>query len=79
MKIIPREMAVTAVENPCNPVDGIFFIWMSMTDFGSRYKGSMAKDEQGSEHGKREDEATDGDGVVTMKAHEKKCNGAVCI
>ena len=48
-----------------------------MTEFGCRYKGSMEKDEKGSEHGKREDEATDGDGVVTMKAHEKKCNGAV--
>ena len=24
------------------------------------------------EHGKREDEAMDGDGVVTMKVHEKK-------
>ena len=43
-----------------------------MTEFGCRYKGSIEKDEQGSEHGKREDEATDGDGVVTMKAHEKK-------
>ena len=36
------------------------------------YKGSMEKYEQGSEHGKQEDEAMDGDGVVTMKAHEKK-------
>ena len=51
-----------------------------MTEFGCRYKGSMAKDEQGSKHGKREDEAMDGDGVVTMKAHEKKeGNGAVCM
>ena len=72
MKRIPRELAVTAVNDPCNPVDGFFFIWTSMTEFGCRYKGSMAKDEQGSDHGKREDEATDGDGVVTMKAHEKK-------
>ena len=29
-------------------------------------------DEQESEHGKREDEATDGDGVVTLKTHKKK-------
>ena len=35
-------------------------------------KGSMEKGEQGSEHGKREDEVTDGDGIVTMKTHEKK-------
>ena len=28
---------------------------------------------------KREDEATDGDGVVTMKTHEKKINGAFCM
>ena len=32
-----------------------------------------------SEYGKREDEAMDGDGVVTMKAHEEKCNGVVCM
>ena len=32
----------------------------------------MAKDNQGSQHGKREDDAMDSDGVVTMKAHEKK-------
>ena len=72
MKRIPRELAVTVADDPCNPVDGFFFIWTSMTEFGCRYKGSMEKYEQGSEHGKREDEATDGDGVVTMKAHEKK-------
>ena len=30
----------------------------------------MTKYEQESEHGKREDEATDGVGVVTMKAHD---------
>ena len=41
-------------------------------EFGCRYKGSMEKDEQGREHGKQEDEVTDGDGVVTMKPHEKK-------
>ena len=80
MKRIPRELAVTAADDPCNSVDGFFFTWTSMIEFGCRYKGSMAKDEQGSEHGKREDEVTDGDGVVTMKAHEtKKCNGAVCM
>ena len=28
---------------------------------------------------KREDEATDGDGVVTMKTHEKKPDGAICM
>ena len=69
MKRIPRELEVTAADDPCNPVDGFFFIWTSMTEFGCRYKGSMAKDKQGSEHGKREDEVMDGDGVVTMKAH----------
>ena len=79
VKKIPRELAVTVVDDPCNPVDGFFFIWTSMTEFGCRYKGSMEKNKQGSEHGKQEDEATDGDSVVTMKAHEKKCNGAVCM
>ena len=69
VKRIPRELAVTAADDPCNPVDGFLFIWTSMTEFGYRYKGSMEKDEQGGKHGKREDEATDGDGVVTMKAH----------
>ena len=34
---------------------------------GCRYKGSMEENEQE----KREDEATDGDGVVTIKPHEK--------
>ena len=72
MKRIPRELEVTAADDPCNPVDGLFFIWTSMIDFGCRYKRRMAKDKQGSQHGKREDEAMDGDGVVTMKAHEKK-------
>ena len=67
VKRIPRELAVTTVDDPCNPVDGFFFIWTSMTKFGCRYKGSMEK----YEHGKREDEAMDGDGVVTMKTHEK--------
>ena len=71
MKRIPRELAVIMADDPCNLVDGFFFIWTSMTEFGCRYKGSMAKDEQGSKHGKREDEAMDGDGVVTMKAHKK--------
>ena len=80
MKRIPRELVVTAVDDPCNPVDGFFFIWTSMTYFGCRYKGSMEKYKQGSEHGKREDEATNGDGVVTMKAHDFFfCNGAVCM
>ena len=32
----------------------------------------MAKDKQGSQQGKREDDAMDSDGVVTMKAHEKE-------
>ena len=72
MKRIPREMAVIAADDPCNPKDGFFFIWTSMTEFGCRYKGSMAKDERGSERGKREDESTNGDGVVTMKTHKKK-------
>ena len=60
---------VTVADDPCNSINGFFFIWTSMTNFGCRYKRSMTKDEQGSEHGKREDEATDGDGVVTMKTH----------
>jgi len=72
VKRIPRELAVTAADDPCNPVDGFFFIWTSMTKFECRYKGSMEKDKQGSQHGKREDEAMDGDGVVTMKAHGKE-------
>ena len=52
MKRIPRELAVIAADDPRNPVDGFFFIWTSMADFGCRYKGSMTKDEQESEHGK---------------------------
>ena len=50
-----------------------------MTEFGCKYKRSMKKYEQESEHGKREDEAIDGDGVVTMKTHKKICNGVVCM
>ena len=46
---------------------------------GCRYKGSMAKDKQGSEHGKQEDEVTDGDDIVTMKTHKKNCNGSFCM
>ena len=68
MKRIPRELAVTAADDPCNPVDGFFFIWTSMTEFGCRYKRSMTSRRAI----KREDEATDGDGEVTMKTHEKK-------
>ena len=30
VKMIPRELAVTAVDDPCIPVDGFFFIWTSM-------------------------------------------------
>ena len=52
MKRIPRELAVTAADDPCNPVDGFFFIWTSMIEFGCRDKMSMTKDEQESEHGK---------------------------
>ena len=44
VKIIPRELAVTVADDPCNMVDGFFFIWTSMTEFGCRYKR---------EHGKR--------------------------
>ena len=43
MKIIPTEMAVTAADDPCNPVDGFFFIWTSMIEFGCRYKGAWQK------------------------------------
>ena len=68
MKRIPRELAVTVVDDPCNLVDGFLFIWTSMTNFGCRYKRSMTS--RGAI--KREDEVTDGDGIVTMKAHEKK-------
>ena len=75
MKIIPRELAVTTADDPCNPVDGFFFIWTSMTEFGCKYERSMTSRQAI----KREDEAMDGDGVVTMKAHEKKCNGAFCM
>ena len=52
VKIIPRELVVTAAEDPCNPIDGFFFIWTSMIEFGCRYKRNMKKDEQESEHGK---------------------------
>ena len=31
MKKIPRELTITVAEDPCNPVDGFFFIWTSMT------------------------------------------------
>ena len=36
VKRIPRELVVTAIDDPCNPVDGFFFIWTSMTEFGCR-------------------------------------------
>ena len=38
----------------------------------------MVEDEQNTSMEKREDEATDGDGVVTMKTHEK-INEVVCM
>ena len=53
VKRILRELAVKAADDPCNPVDGFFFIWTSMAEFGCKYKRSMTKDKQGSEHGKR--------------------------
>ena len=46
------------------------------------YKGSMEKYAQGIKHGKREDKALDGDGVVTMRHMKKtlkKINGAFCM
>ena len=80
MKIIPRELEVTAADDPCNPVDGLFFIWTSMTEFGCRYKRNMTSRRAI----KREDEVTDGDGIVIMKTHEKEkmkknCNGEFCM
>ena len=30
VKMIPRELAVIAVDDPCIQVDGFFFIWTSM-------------------------------------------------
>ena len=68
VKRIPRELAVIADEDPCNPVDGFFFIWTSMTRLDTIIKGAWQK----ASMEKQEDEATNGDGVVTMKAHEKK-------
>lgn len=38
---------------------------------GCRYKGSMAKRSKKANMEKQEDDATDGDGVVTMKTHKK--------
>ena len=40
--------------------------------FGCTYKRSMLENEQERKHDTREDEATDGDGVVTMKAYLRK-------
>ena len=67
-------MAVKTVEDPCNLIDGFFFIWMSMAWFGCRYKRSMEENA----HGKTRDEEMDGDGLVTIKTHEE-INGAVCM
>ena len=33
VKMIPRELVVTPVDDPCIPVDGFFFIWTSMIGF----------------------------------------------
>ena len=41
-------------------------------------KGALQKTSKKVIMEKREDEAMDGDGVVTMKTHEK-INGAVCM
>ena len=59
-------------EDPCNPIDGLFFIWMSMTRLDAGRKGAWHKTSKKVSIEKREDEAMDGDGVVTMKTHEKK-------
>ena len=40
VKRIPRELAVTTADDPCNPVDGFFFIWMSMTRLDAGTKGA---------------------------------------
>ena len=51
VKRIPRELAVTTTEDPCNLVDG--FLYMDINEkVGCRYKHSMAENEQESEHGK---------------------------
>ena len=52
VKRIPRELAVTAAEGPCNPIDGFFFIWTSMIEVGCKYKRSMTKYKHESEHEK---------------------------
>ena len=67
MKRISRELVVTKADDPCDPVDGFFFIWTSMKEFGCRYKRIMTSRRAI----KREDEAMDGYGEVTMKTHEK--------
>jgi len=71
-KRFPIELAVTTVGEPCNPVDGFLFIWTSMTSLYAGTKGAWKLTSME----KKEDEATNGDGVVTMR-HMKKNNGAV--
>ena len=75
-KRIPKELAVTTTEDPCNLVDRFLFIWTSMTGLDAGIKRAWQKmSTQMSKKAsmeKREDEAMDGDGVFTMKTHEKK-------
>ena len=73
---------VTTTKDPCNPVDGFLFIWTLMTGLDAGIKRAWQKmSTQMSKKAsmeKREDEETDGDGVFTLKAHEKN-NGAFCM
>ena len=71
VKRIPRELTVTTAEDPCNSVDRFCFIWTSMTRLYAGTKGEWKKTNKNMSMEKREDETTDGDGVVTMKTHEK--------
>ena len=48
VKRIPRELVVTSTEDPCNQVDGLFFIWMPISRLDADKQGASNKM---SEHG----------------------------
>ena len=77
VKRIPRELEVTLTEDPCNLVDGLFFIWTPMTRLDVGTKGEWHKMSKKESLEKKENEVMDGDGVVNMKTHEKKIDGVV--
>jgi len=66
-KRIPIELTVTTAGDPCNPVDGVLFIWTSMTGLYAGTKGAWKLTSKKTSMEKREDEATNcGGGIVRI-------------